>query len=320
MTQRKTVFMYPGQGSQYFHMCKGLFAHDRLFRDSLKRLDRWVETEIGGSLIDYVYNEQSSALIPFEMTLYSNQAIFCFEYAMTQSLLGRGVYPDCLLGASLGELVCAAVSGALSPRECIASLAASARILAQSCDRGGMLSVFASSDLYYQDPMLYQQCEMASVTFDKQFVVAGHGAQIQRVEDHLRAAGHTISRLPVEYGFHSSAIDPARSMLRQHYAQGSLGHPVIPVVSCQKKALISTYDADHFDAVMREPIYFKETILMLERQGAWNYVDVSPSGTLSTYCKYLLNADTASVTVPVYTPFSRHLDLDPLNWRPASMT
>ncbi|MNZ81204.1 hypothetical protein D3C78_998630 [compost metagenome] len=109
-------------------------------------------------------------------------------------------------------------------------------------------------------------------------------------------------------------------MLRQHYAQGRIGHPVVPVISCQKKALITAYDVDHFDAVLREPIYFKETIQMLEQQGAWNYVDVSPAGTLSTYCKYLLNANSASATVPVYTPFARHQNLDPAHWRPASMT
>ena len=314
MSQRKTVFMYPGQGSQYFHMCKNLYAHDQVFRDSLKRLDRWVEAEIGSSVIAYVFNERASALHPFDATLYSNQAIFCFEYAMTQSLLARGMYPDYLLGASLGELVGAAVSGAISPQEGIAVLAACARALAQNCERGAMLSVFDSPNLYRQDPVLHRNCELASVAFDKHFVVAGHARQIQLVEEHLRAGQHIASRLPVEYGFHSSAIDPARPAIRQLYHANGIGCPVVPVVSCQKKNTLTRYDLDHFDAVLREPIYFQETIAMLEQKGTWNYIDVSPSGSLSTYCKYLLVNGTESRTAPVYTPFSRYPTLEPKHW------
>jgi hypothetical protein len=87
------------------------------------------------------------------------------------------------------------------------------------------------------------------------------------------------------------------------------------VVSCQKKAMLASYAADHFDAVLREPIYFQETIAMLERKGSWNYIDVSPSGSLSTYCKYLLASGAESRTAPVYTPFSRYPTLDPKHWR-----
>ncbi|MDI2590638.1 acyltransferase domain-containing protein [Pseudomonas sp. 681] len=306
--------MYPGQGCQYFHMCKTLFAHDTVFRDSLKRLDRWVQAEIGGSIIDYVFNEQVSALIPFDATLYSNQAVFCFEYALTQSLLSRGVYPDVLLGASLGEVVSAAVSGALSPKECIGLLAVSARVLAQTCEPGGMLSVFAPPSLFDEDRLLHENCEIASVSFDRHFVVAAERSRIEQVEAHLKAGNHITSRLPVEYGFHSSAIDPARSALREHYGNSTPGHPLVPVFSCQKKAMIRAYEVDHFDAVLREPIYFKETLAILELQGPNLYVDVSPSGTLSTYCKYILHPDSKSRTVPVYTPFSKHGTLDPALW------
>ncbi|WP_157832247.1 acyltransferase domain-containing protein [Pseudomonas sp. 09C 129] len=314
MTQRKTIFMYPGQGCQYFHMCKTLFVHDPVFRDSLKRLDLWVTAEIGGSIIEYVFNDQVSALIPFDTTLYSNQAVFCFEYALTQSLLSRGIYPDVLLGASLGEVVCAAVSGALSPRECIDLLAFSSRVLARTCERGGMLSVFAPPALFDEDRLLHENCEMASVSFDRHFVIAGKSTSIERVEAYLKAGNHITSRLPVEYGFHSSAIDPARSALREHYGNSAPGHPLVPVFSCQKKAIIRTYEADHFDAVLREPIHFKETLAILEQEGPNLYVDVSPSGTLSTYCKYILDPGSASRTVPVYTPFSKHRTLDPALW------
>lgn len=314
MPPRKTIFMYPGQGVQYFHMCKTLFAHDRVFRDSLQRLDRWVVAEIGGSVIDYVFNEQVSALIPFEATLYSNQAVFCFEYALTQSLLARGVYPEVLLGASLGELVCAVVSGALSPQECIGLLADSARALAQTCEPGAMLSVFAPPALFDDEPLLHEHCELASVSFDRHFVVAGKRAQIERVEAHLKAGNHITSRLPVEYGFHSAAIDPARPVLRELYGNCTPGHPLITVFSCQKKATIRAYANDHFDAVLREPIHFKDSLTILEQQGPNLYVDVSPSGTLSTYCKYILPADSASRTVAVYTPFSKHPSLDPALW------
>ncbi|MGU8077184.1 acyltransferase domain-containing protein [Burkholderia pyrrocinia] len=311
---REIVFMYPGQGSQYFQMGKSLFEHDRVFRDSLMALDRIVTLEIGASLIDYVFDARHQIATPFDVTLYSNQAVFCFEYAMTQALIAHGVYPDHLLGASLGELVCAAVSGALSPRDCIALLADGARVMARYCAPGGMLAVLATPDLFKRDARLRDAGEIASISSAQHFVMAGVRAEIELAEAHLRAQGEVAMRLPVEYGFHSAAIDPARAPLRARFQSLVSSRPVLPAWSCRTGVPVERYDAAHFDAVLREVIDFKRTIEHMERRSACVYLDVSPSGVLSTGCRSLLDADSRSATFAVCTPFSRHPTLDPAHW------
>ncbi|WDD90506.1 acyltransferase domain-containing protein (plasmid) [Burkholderia sp. FERM BP-3421] len=314
MDDREIVFMYPGQGVQYFQMGKSLFEHDRVFRDSLMSLDRMVTVEIGTSLIDYVFDAGRDVSSPFDMTLYSNQAVFCFEYAMTQALISHGVYPDHLLGASLGELVCASVSGALSPRDCIALLADSARVMARHCAPGGMLAVLATPDLFERDARLREAGEIASIPSAQHFVMAGTRAGIDMAEAHLSVLGETTMRLPVEYGFHSSAIDPARAPLRLCFQSVASSRPVLPAWSCRTGRPVERYDAEHFDTVLRDVIDFKRTIEYMERRSACVYLDISPSGTLSTGCRTLLEEASRSETFAVCTPFSRHPTLDPVHW------
>ncbi|WGS47165.1 acyltransferase domain-containing protein [Burkholderia sp. JSH-S8] len=311
---REIVFMYPGQGVQYFQMGKSLFEHDRVFRDSLVSLDRMVTVEIGASLIDYVFDGDRHVSASFDMTLYSNQAVFCFEYAMTQALIAHGVYPDHLLGASLGELVCASVSGALSPRDCIALLADSARVMARHCTPGGMLAVLATPDLFERDARLREAGEIASIPSAQHFVMAGTRAGIDTAEAYLRAQGEVTMRLPVEYGFHSAAIDPARAPLRLRFQSVASSRPVLPAWSCRTGGPVERYDARHFDAALRGAIDFKRTIEHMERRSACVYLDVSPSGALSTGCRTLLDAGSRSATFAVCTPFSRYPTLDPMHW------
>ncbi|SMG00102.1 acyltransferase domain-containing protein [Burkholderia singularis] len=311
---RRIVFMYPGQGSQYFRMGKTLFERDDAFRGSLEWLNRIVEAEIGASLVDYVFDPGKNPAMPFDDTRYSNQAVFCFEYALTQSLLAHGVYPDCVLGASLGELVAACVAGSLSPRTCIAMLADSARTMARTCRPGGMLAVLASPGLFDRDAVLSGNAELASISFDQHFVVAGTAAGMDVIETHLSARGVPTARLPVEYGFHSAAIDPARESLRRQFADIGASRPIVALLSCEKADFVDRPDAAHLDAVLRRPIQFKRAIERLEQQGDYWYVDVSLSGTLATYCKHLLGPYSRSSSVAVATPFSRHESLDPAHW------
>jgi hypothetical protein len=54
---------------------------------------------------------------------------------------------------------------------------------------------------------------------------------------------------------------------------------------------------------VRLPIFFEQTIAELERAGPHEYIDLGPSGTLSTFVKYNLAPASRSSFHAVVTPF-----------------
>jgi acyl transferase domain-containing protein len=52
MKSKPIVFMFSGQGSQYYHMGKELFLKDPLFREWMQNLDALAYEMIGQSVLD----------------------------------------------------------------------------------------------------------------------------------------------------------------------------------------------------------------------------------------------------------------------------
>src|SRR5215212_6073962 len=108
------VFLFSGQGSQYFQMGRALFETNRTFRTWMTRLDDLARQCSGRSVLDTLYSDRYAKGDPFDRTLLSHQAIFMVEYSLAQTLIEAGVWPDLVLGASLGSFAAASVAEILA--------------------------------------------------------------------------------------------------------------------------------------------------------------------------------------------------------------
>ena len=97
------VFMYSGQGSQYYHMGAQLYEECAHFRDSMDALDYYFREYTGESVLKHVFSHTHNKADPFERMLYTHSAIYMFEYCLTKLLFRDGIEPDFYLGTSLGR-------------------------------------------------------------------------------------------------------------------------------------------------------------------------------------------------------------------------
>ena len=88
----RTVFMFSGQGSQYFQMGKPLFEGNAVFRHWMIRLDGLAREISGKSVIDAIYSSGKAEV--FDRTLLTHPAIFMIEYSLARCLMHEGVKPD----------------------------------------------------------------------------------------------------------------------------------------------------------------------------------------------------------------------------------
>lgn len=299
---RKTVFMFSGQGSQYFQMGAELFETNDSFRQCMLRLDGLARKMSGQSVIEAIYSKNKAEI--FDRTLLTHPAIFMVEYSLAQCLMHRGVMPSVTLGASLGSFAAAAVAGFVEVEAALYAVIKQAIAFESCCEPGGMIAVLANPALSTES-FLSEHSELAGVNFASHFAVAARQSSFGKIESELRLRDIAFQRLPVSFAFHSRWIDEAQAPFEAFLK--SLGNlrGRLPLVCCERAGVLVELTDGYFWQVVRQPIRFREAIAHLERSGAHRYIDVGPAGTLATFLKYELAETSGSTVHAILTPYGR---------------
>lgn len=299
------VFMFSGQGSHYFQMGKELFEHQATFRGWMTEMDKIVARMLGCSIIELLYDTNNRKEHVFDRMRYTHPAIFMVEYALSHVLKERGITPDILLGSSLGEYSAAAVAGVIDVEEMLTILVDHAMLCEQYCADGGMIAIFGSPEVYHSTAVLHGNCEIASINFDSHFVVSGSASRLKIVAEYLDKNEINFQLLPVAHAYHSSIFDSVKSAFLETLKNIPSVSPAIPVISCAAAKVLDTIGPEDYWNAVRSPILFQDTLLGIEQKHNAIYLDLGPSGTLSTFAKYVLPKNTASENFPILTPFGR---------------
>lgn len=301
---RRTVFLFAGQGSQYYQMGRGLYEHDPVFRAEMDALDRVPQALAGVSVLKAMYGGRGKGE-PFDALGLTHPAIFMVEFALAQAVRARGVQPACVLGSSLGIYAALAVAGALGAEEALAMVVRQAQVVERHGPRGGMVGVLHAPRLFEDSEFLRARASLAGRNFESHFVLSAPQANIDAIEGALARAGAAHQWLPVPYPFHSAWIDPMREAFIDACPGQRVAMPALPVVCCAAGGALGEVTNDYFWRVAREPMYFMPAVAGLEAAGAHDYLDLSPSGTLAGFLRYLKAPGSASRVRAALSPFGR---------------
>lgn len=285
---KPVVFMFSGQGSQYYQMGREFYLTNPTFRRSMLEADEIFRMITGESVVKQMYDDRRQKSEEFDRLLYTHPAIFMVEYSLSQVLLERGISPNYVLGASLGEYTAGALAGVLDREELIRCLVRQAQILEAYCQKGGMLAVLENQRLYEEEPVLRENSELAAVNFYSHFVISGSLEKLAEIEGYLQGNGTAFQRLPVSFAFHSSLLDPAAAPYTDFLKPMICREPKIGFLSCVTGHRMPAITGTHLWDVVRQPIRFQDAIGYLQRRGEHVYIDLGPTGTLANFTKYNL--------------------------------
>jgi len=300
----KTVFMFSGQGSQYYQMAQQLYAENGAFRGWMTRLDNLARDISGRRVVAEIYARPKSET--FDRLAFTHPAIFMVEYALAQCLILEGIEPDIVLGASLGSFAAAAIAGCVRVEHALDAVLKQADVFERACEAGGMIAIMGDPALYHE-PFLAGRSDLAAVNFGGHFAVSARRHDLEPIEAALRERDIVFQRLPLGFPFHSRWIESAYAPFAALMRTLPTTRGYVPLACCERASLLGGLGDDYFWSVARNPIRFMDTLAMLERSGPHRYIDVGPSGTLATFARYALPAGSASTAHAILTPYGHDM-------------
>jgi acyl transferase domain-containing protein len=300
---KKMIWMFAGQGAQYYQMGRELYAGEPVFRQFMKRADHLVQELINESLVEVIYRERANRFEPFHRLLHSHPAIFIFECAIAEVLVGRGLCPDYLLGYSLGEYACLVVSGAISFEDALVALIKQAELVEYCVPRGQTLAILDSADLIERHPEAFRRCTAIAYNSPRNFVVSALPEGLTELQQFLKKRGILSVELPLDYPFHTPHVDVLKTVSETILSRVPVSSPQIPIITAKQGAFLNEPSAKHLWDATRNLVDFAKTIRQLETSGPYLYVDLGPSGSMATAVKYNLHQGSESELLIVSSPF-----------------
>lgn len=300
-TKRAITFMYPGQGAQYVNMGKELYQTEPTFREQVDNCCLLLEPYLGLDLRTIIYPETSNKQATAEklkQTSLAQPVLFVIDYALAQLWISWGIYPQAMIGHSIGEYVAACLAGVMSLEDTLNLVAVRGKLM-QKMLPGAMLSVSASATEIKD--LLSESLNLAVINSPSLCVVSGSYEAIDEFQEKLTALNIKYRRLHTSHAFHSSMMEPMLEPFIAEVKKVKLHPPQIPFISnltgtwiTEEQATSPNYWAQH----LRQTVNFSAGLSVLLQETESILLEVGPGRTLCSLVKQHAQQAVGKVVLP----------------------
>jgi acyl transferase domain-containing protein/NADPH:quinone reductase-like Zn-dependent oxidoreductase/aryl carrier-like protein len=284
-----TVFVFSGQGSQWWGMARGLINNLSSFRDCITEISNQFKKmglllDSNSCLIDELLKDENDSRI--DETIVAQPAIFAVQVALTRIWKEFGVYPDIVIGHSIGEIAAAHVSGALT-------LAEACRIVYHRCysqakfqGAGKMVAVGLNElSLFEQYFSILEGIDIAAYNGQELITLSGKTDSINALMDKLSEDDVFFREIAVDIPFHSYIIEPLKEEFINTMGLIAVQESKVPFYSTVTAEVIEgqCLDSQYWYNNIREPVKFQPVIKNLINSGSSVFVEIGAHPILSRY-------------------------------------
>ncbi len=291
LTQTRTAFMFPGQGTQYPAMSQQLFQtlpdYAAELTPCLTICDGLGLGNVRSLLLGHVNDTAEEQISQTHMT---QVCLFIVEYALAKTLMKYGVKPDVMIGHSLGEFVAATLAGVFTLENAIAAVSLRGSLM-QSMDAGAMLAVNTDEATLLpllESAELQGNVNLAAVNGPKQCTVAGTFEAINTLSNHLADNNIKHKALNTSHAFHSFMMEPMLAEFGEFVGSLSLQAPTLNYYSNVTGELITAEQATdpaYWQQHIRQAVRFNQGISQITSDPTTVLIEVGPGTVLTAFAK-----------------------------------
>ncbi|MFE2569957.1 SDR family NAD(P)-dependent oxidoreductase [Streptomyces mirabilis] len=278
-TDARTVFVFPGQGSQWLGMGCELAEASPVFAARLAECAAALAPHVEWSLMDVLSGAEGAPAL--EAADVVQPVLWAVMVSLAAVWEAAGVAPDAVVGHSQGEIAAATVAGMLSLEDGARVVALRSRSLKVLAGAGGMLSVAASAELV--EGRLDDRVALAAVNGPAAVVVSGEPQALEELKAQFESEGIRARMVAVDYASHGPQVDRLETEIREVLSGISPRRGRMPMVSSMSGETLTgeELDAGYWYDSLRNTVHFDRAVRLLADQGHQVFIEVSPHPVLT---------------------------------------
>lgn len=283
----KTVFMFPGQGSQYIGMGKEFYEQIPICKEVYD-----LASEVTGLDIPALCFEENEKL---NITEYTQICMLATEAAIYMALEQNGYQPDVTAGLSLGEYGALIASGVMTAEEAFELVRKRGIFMQEAVPAGGAMAAVLGLDAAAIEQICRETAEqtgsevsIANYNCPGQIVISGQEEAVHLAGETCKASGaKRVVPLKVSGPFHSKMLQGAGEKLKEELKKVEISDSFVPYIAnvtadyVTKKEVVKPLLASQVSSSVR----WQQTIERLLADGADEFIEIGPGRTLSGFVK-----------------------------------
>ncbi|ESZ99887.1 hypothetical protein CcI6DRAFT_04704 [Frankia sp. CcI6] len=270
------VFVFAGQGAQWYGMGRELLAAEPAFREALLRCDQEVRRFAEFSVVEQLGLDPPASRMDEIDVL--QPTMVSLQIALTALWRSWGIVPDAVVGHSMGEIAAAHTAGALGLRDAIMIACRRSALLRRISGRGALAATELSpAQAHAVADASAGRISVAGENSPRSTVLAGDAASLARLVDDLTRRDVYCRVITGTVASHSHYVDDLRADLDLALRSLAPGPTRIVMYSTVTGEPVpgTSLASQYWMRNLREPVRFAAAVERLGDTGHEVFVEVS---------------------------------------------
>jgi acyl transferase domain-containing protein/thioesterase domain-containing protein/acyl carrier protein len=296
--ERRPVFVFSGQGPQWWGMGRELLSSEPVFRTTLTEIDRLFRQWGAWSVLQELSGDEHASGL--QQSAIAQPAIFAVQVALAALWQSWGVRPAAVCGHSVGEVAAAHVAGILSLEEAARVIWHRGHTMRAARPGGRMLALRIDAAEAERIATEFDgRVSVAALNGPKSMTLSGDAAALAQIAARYERGGTFHRFLRVAHAFHSADMDPVRSELLQSLGVLRVAEGDVAFYSTVSGAREggTGLDASYWWRNVREPVRFGTAMGALLGAGHRLFLEIGAHPALADAMTDLLSTQDMAGTV-----------------------
>jgi acyl transferase domain-containing protein/acyl carrier protein len=294
--EKKVVFVFPGQGSQWIGMGRELFATRKVFRNAILECEKALSEFVDWSLVNELNKDEDSSR--FSDVDVIQPVIFSIQVSLAVLWESLGVSPAMVIGHSMGEVAAAHIAGTLSLTDAARIITFRSKLAGRLSGKGAMAVAELSMEEalkmlenYDKEVSIAASNAPASVTF------SGDSEAINSIIEILTSRQVFCRPIKVDFASHSPQIDLIKDDLKSGLASVLPQPSRIPVFSTVYNSITNgaSFGADYWCDNIRKPVLFSQVVEQCILEGNIIFLEISSHPVLLPFIEQCIESGKAGM-------------------------
>lgn len=295
----KTVFVFPGQGAQWIAMGKILMENEPVYKSAIEECAVVFKKYAEWDLIEEI-NKSETANRFSEIDIVQ-PTLVAVEIALASLWMSKGIFPDVVIGHSMGEVAAAYVAGNISLDEAARVIITRSKLMKNLSGKGEMGATDLSEEEARNILQGYEdKLSIAVVNSKNSLVLSGEPMALNEVFAKLESQERFNRKVKVDVASHSPQMDGIMETLAHHLSDIRPQNSTIQFYSTATDAIVEgeQLNATYWTKNLRNTVRFGNAVQAVLKDAQVAFVEMSPHPLL----QHALNEniqDAASNSVAV---------------------